>query len=306
MKNFFRAGGSYLYNQLAENKNIIGFYEPFHDVFNNSENYKTEEKEFKIKTKKLKHFSDEFYFKNYPINSDWFIKFHKDFSPFKLFEMNRGNENELKNYLKNLINYAHNIKMTPLLKINRLYFNPNIINLDKSFNIFIFRNPVSSFFSNISLNLLTPYYELIDYFAKKKIKFFEDLQNFAISQNLKSIQIKDGNILFYDKNQMESHFSIFFLIWFYGLEQNLKRHFYKINYDKLTSSDYKLKIKSFFREKIKLELNLDSFKKNQNKLYETPLTLNDDIRIILYKFFDKKYLKNFSKNNNIEYLSSYL
>ena len=92
IQNFFRAGGSYLYNQLAENKNIIGFYEPFHDVFNNSENYKTEEKEFKIKTKKLKHFSDEFYFKNYPINSDWFIKFHKDFSPFKLFEMNRGND----------------------------------------------------------------------------------------------------------------------------------------------------------------------------------------------------------------------
>ena len=70
-----------------------------------------------------------------------------------------------------------------------MYLNPDTINLSNSFKIFIFRNPISSFFSNIGLNLLIPYYELIEIYANKRIEFFIEIQKFVVSQKLESMLI---------------------------------------------------------------------------------------------------------------------
>ena len=35
IQNFFRFGGSFLYDQFIENNNLIGFYEPFHEDLSN-------------------------------------------------------------------------------------------------------------------------------------------------------------------------------------------------------------------------------------------------------------------------------
>ena len=35
IQNFIRFGGSYFYNQFIRHKNLIGFYEPFHEDLSN-------------------------------------------------------------------------------------------------------------------------------------------------------------------------------------------------------------------------------------------------------------------------------
>ena len=47
IQNFFRFGGTYLYNQITEkNQNVLGFYEPFHEHLSDYERIKEEKKNF--------------------------------------------------------------------------------------------------------------------------------------------------------------------------------------------------------------------------------------------------------------------
>ena len=306
IQNFFRSGGSYLYNQFIDYKDVMGFYEPFHNVFTSEESFIKEEKEFFLKTKNLKHFSNEFYFKNYPTNLKWFKDFHKVYSPIKLFDTDIKNKVEFIKYLERLKSFANDKNFLPVFKINRMYLNPDTINLSNSFKIFIFRNPISSFFSNIGLNLLIPYYELIELYANKGIEFFIEIQKFIVSQKLEKIKIQDGNIRFFDRNQMESHFSVFFLVWFYGLDQNLKKKFFIIDYDKLQIEKYQKIIQSSLYENLNLHIDFHSFEKKMNKLYDMQINLKKEIKNIFNKFFDQNILKIYSEDYKIEYLNNYL
>ena len=50
-----------------------------------------------------RHPNKEFYFSNFPIDSDWFIKFHKENMPTMSFMSDRNDSKECKIYLSNLI-----------------------------------------------------------------------------------------------------------------------------------------------------------------------------------------------------------
>ena len=64
IQNFFRSGGSYLYDILNDQNDILGFYEPFHESLGSKERIQKEKENFNKLKKKLGHTNKEFYFQN--------------------------------------------------------------------------------------------------------------------------------------------------------------------------------------------------------------------------------------------------
>tara|TARA_X000000368_G_C22960756_1_gene680877 strand:- start:54 stop:1001 length:948 start_codon:yes stop_codon:yes gene_type:complete len=308
IQNFFRFGGTYLYNQITEkNQNVLGFYEPFHEHLSDYERIKEEKKIFESKNKRLRHYSKSFYYSNFPHNEKWFKIFHqKNKIKLNLFHQTKNDEKEYINYIKELISIAHNKNEIPIFKINRLYFSPTIFNITDSLTIFLIRQPVSSFFSNIDLNFLRPYYKNIETLALQNIQPFFDLQKIIKNNKIKEISIKDEKLHFDGRQQLILHYSIFFFLWIYGLNKNIFYSNLLINYDYLSNIEYSNSIKSDFFLKTNLILDLDNFKRIENKLHNLQLEIIDEVSELIFKYINYNKLKEELKIRNCNNLLTYL
>ena len=65
IQNFFRSGGSYLYDLFNNKSETLGFYEPFHESLSSNERIKVEKDNFDKFKNKLSHTNKEFYFENF-------------------------------------------------------------------------------------------------------------------------------------------------------------------------------------------------------------------------------------------------
>ena len=306
IQNFFRFGGSFLYDQFIENNNLIGFYEPFHEDLSNYKKINKDKENFNIIKKNLKHQNKQFYFENYPFNENWFKDFHKQNNQSKIFFITNNNYKIYKNYLENLIAYGSSKSLLPIFKINRLYFNPEILEIINTVKIFLFRKPISSFFSNIHLNLLNPYYVKIRYLAENDIQPFKNLWEIICLNNLKKIQRIKNNFNFVNEQQIKIHYSVFFFIWIFGLYQNFKSDFLFINYDDLYNKEYSNNISKKIFKKTSIQINFSQFKKINNSLYETNIEIDEKILSLIKNSINYNELKEILKKNSYNKILNYL
>ncbi len=308
IQNFFRFGGSYIYNQITENNNdVIGFFEPFHEYLSNHKRIKVEEEIFLEKSKRLRHFNKNFYFSNFPFEFDWFQHFHINNNlKINYFHHSFEDVTNCKKYLKSLITYAQQKNLLPVFKINRIYFSPQILELKKTFNIFLIRQPVSSFFSNIDLNFLKPYYKNINTQYIKNSQPFYDLWKVIENKNLKEIVIKNNQLHFEGKEQIILHYSVFFFLWIYGLSKNIDKKNFIINYDYLSDEKYSKSIQKEFNTKTNLILNLDNFKKIDNKLHNMELSVINEVYDLIIKYINYDKLKEELETRNCQNLLNYM
>jgi hypothetical protein len=269
IQNFFRSGGSYLYNVFNEDPNIIGFYEPFHENLSSLEKILKEKNNFLENKKKLNHNNNEFYFHNFPENDEYINLFNSKKFQRHTFLLERNDTSDCINYLNYLISIAQKKNKNSLFKINRLYLNPEIINDISAFKIFLFRDPVSSFWSNINLNLLHPYYYSFKYHWVNNIYPFNEVYNCMIKKNIELIKIKNNSLHFKDRNQLNFHFSAFVLLWLIGLERNFINNYLNIYYNNLSEDKYRNLVIKKINENTGLNINFNNFKLGKLKIYET-------------------------------------
>ena len=306
IQNFFRFGGSYLYNSFIESNKTLGFYEPFHESLSNKKDYDFLKENFEKFKINQRHPNKEFYFSNFPIDSDWFIKFHKKNMPTMSFMLDRKDSKECKIYLSNLIEYSLSKKLIPVFKINRMYLNPEILNFSKIYNIFIIRDPVTSFWSNVFLNRLEPYYSSINVHSKNKINPFDKIVKIIESKKLEPIKMLKNKINFQNKSQMDLHFSIFFLIWIYGFYKNLKHDFLFINYNQLYEKKYSNNISDKIFKKTGIKINFNDFKINSFPIYNTIPNIDEEILAIIKETINYEELKMILSEKNLTSVSKYL
>lgn len=288
IQNFFRSGGSYLFNQFIDNENIMGFYEPFHEDLSDLEKIDVARKEFQKRKKQFNHPNKEFYFQNFPLNKEWFENFHKTNVKLNFFNIKNQSIPVVQEYLKNLISYSASFDRLPLFKINRLYLNPEILELDGVYKIFLFREPISTFISNIRLNLLRPYYNKIFQLANEEIEPFKSLWNLVVSNNINNITFEKEKINFASKKDMEIHYSIFFFIWLFGLYKNFKFDYTFINYSKLDNLNYSKKITEEISNNCGVKVKFSNFVKNKDKTYDLQIHLNEKIIFLINKFMNRE------------------
>jgi len=225
IQNFFRSGGSYLYDLFNNKSETLGFYEPFHESLSSNERIKVEKDNFDKFKNKLSHSNKEFYFENF-LNDEFILKFNSEKFQRLIFLMKRNDSEDCKEYLEYLISLAKKKNKIPLFKINRLYLNPDIINSISSSKIFLYRDPVSTFWSNIKLNRLNPFYYSLDYHWKEKIEPFKEIYDFVLKNKIQKIEIIDNKYNFRNEEQLNFHYSVFVFFWLKGLEENLKYNFF--------------------------------------------------------------------------------
>ena len=117
IQNFFRSGGSYLYNVLNMDQNTMGFYEPFHENLSSFEKILNEKKKFLTNKKKLNHSNEEFYFKNFLENDEYISIFNSTKFQRYSFLLERNDTNDCVNYLNHLISKAQIKKKIRYLKL---------------------------------------------------------------------------------------------------------------------------------------------------------------------------------------------
>ena len=300
IQNFFRSGGSYLYDAFNTDPNIIGFYEPFHENLSSKEKILKEKNNFLENKKKKNHNINEFYFHNFPENDEYINLFNlKKFQRYT-FLLKRDDTNDCINYLNYLISIAQKKNKISLFKINRLYLNPEIIDNIPAFKIFLFRDPISSFWSNINLNLLNPYYNSFKYHWINKMYPFNEVYNHMIKQNIELIKIKNNSLHFKDKNQLNFHFSAFILLWLIGLMRNFKKKYLNIYYNNLSENSYRNLVVKKINENTGFNINLDNFKLGKLKIYETIPEVIPELKKIIRASVDLKIVNENLSTFNID------
>ena len=105
IQNFFRSGGSYLYDLFNNKSETLGFYEPFHESLSSNERIKVEKDNFDKFKNKLSHSNKEFYFENF-LNDEFILKFNSEKFQRLIFLMKRNDSEDCKEYLQYLISLA--------------------------------------------------------------------------------------------------------------------------------------------------------------------------------------------------------
>ena len=307
IQNFFRSGGSYLYDILNDQNDILGFYEPFHESLGSKERIQKEKENFNKLKKKLGHTNKEFYFQNFPENDEYILNFNSEKFERLLFLSKRNDYEKCKNYLEYLIELAKSKNKIPLFKVNRLYLNPDILESIISTKILLYRDPVSSFWSNIKLNRLNPFYYALNYHWKKKIDPFIELYDFIIKKNIQKIEIVDNKFNFQNEEQLNLHYSVFIFFWLKGLEENLKYNFLNIYYNDLINKEYQNEISKKIKNLTLLNSSFNEFKITENPIYKIIPKIVDDVKDLIINTIDTKQIKIElkSRNFNLNYKEIY-
>lgn len=253
IQNFFRSGGTYFYNNfLINNKNLISFYEPFHEVLADRLKLSIMREEFGDLKKKMSHTIKDFYFNGFPIKTDWFNAFHNKSNKYNNDLPNiLGFCDEIFfqqkiNYLCMLEKYAINQNKTAIFKINRSYLNPTQINSDNNINLLVLRDPIDNFKSYIAscpVYYLKSLHELLVFNKRKNIgilsKIFND-SSFTVPKNI--------NRVLYFKNEKSFFLNlfVFFYIWLEGLIKNTSNT-KLIYYNLLNDINYQQRIRSIIK-----------------------------------------------------------
>lgn len=299
IQNFFRSGGSYLYDLFNNKSETLGFYEPFHESLSSNERIKVEKDNFDKFKNKLSHSNKEFYFENF-LNDEFILKFNSEKFQRLIFLMKRNDSEDCKEYLEYLINLAKKKNKIPLFKINRLYLNPDIINSISSSKIFLYRDPVSTFWSNIKLNRLNPFYYSLDYHWKEKIEPFKEIYDFVLKNKIQKIEIIDNKYNFRNEEQLNFHYSVFVFFWLKGLEENLKYNFFFIYYNNLENKEYQNDISNKLNDLTSISINFTDFKILNNPIYKMKPKISDEIKNLIIKRINTKKIKEELKSRKFD------
>lgn len=299
IQNFFRSGGSYLYDLFNNKSETLGFYEPFHESLSSNERIKVEKDNFDKFKNKLSHSNKEFYFENF-LNDEFILKFNSEKFQRLIFLMKRNDSEDCKEYLEYLINLAKKKNKIPLFKINRLYLNPDIINSISSSKIFLYRDPVSTFWSNIKLNRLNPFYYSLDYHWKEKIEPFKEIYDFVLKNKIQKIEIIDNKYNFRNEEQLNFHYSVFVFFWLKGLEENLKYNFFFIYYNNLENKEYQNDISNKLNDLTSISINFTDFKILNNPIYKMKPKISDEIKNLIIKRINTQKIKEELKSRKFD------
>ena len=299
IQNFFRSGGSYLYDLFNNKSETLGFYEPFHESLSSNEKIKVEKDNFDKLKNKLSHSNKEFYFENF-LNDEFILKFNSEKFQRLIFLMKRNDSEDCKEYLEYLISLAKKKNKIPLFKINRLYLNPDIINSISSSKIFLYRDPVSTFWSNIKLNRLNPFYYSLDYHWKEKIEPFKEIYDFVLKNKIQKIEIIDNKYNFRNEEQLNFHYSIFVFFWLKGLEENLKYNFFFIYYNNLENKEYQNEISNKLNDLTSISINFTNFKILNNPIYKMKPKISDEIKNLIFKRINTQKIKEELKSRKLD------
>jgi len=291
IQNFFRSGGSYVYDIFNTNSKVLGFYEPFHESLGSKERLQRERDNFNELKKKLSHSNKEFYFQNFPYDDEIIRKFNSEQFQRYIFLAKRDDSENCKKYLEYLINLAGLKNKIPLFKINRLYLNPEIIDSLSTSKLFLYRDPVSTFWSNIKLNKLNPFYYSLDYHWKEKIEPFKEIYDFVLKNKIQKIEIIDNKFNFKNEEQLNLHYSVFLFFWLIGLEKNLNYEFFNIYYNDLINKEYQNEISNELKDLTSISVNFDDFKLLTNPIYKITPKINDEIKNLIIKRIDTRKIK---------------
>ena len=299
IQNFFRSGGSYLYDLFNNKSETLGFYEPFHESLSSNERIKVEKDNFDKFKNKLSHSNKEFYFENF-LNDEFILKFNSEKFQRLIFLMKRNDSEDCKEYLQYLISLAKKKNKIPLFKINRLYLNPDIINSISSSKIFLYRDPVSTFWSNIKLNRLNPFYYSLDYHWKEKIEPFKEIYDFVLKNKIQKIEIIDNKYNFRNEEQLNFHYSVFVFFWLKGLEENLKYNFFFIYYNNLENKEYQNDISNKLNDLTSISINFTDFKILNNPIYKMKPKISDEIKNLIIKRINTQKIKEELKSRKFD------
>ena len=299
IQNFFRSGGSDLYDLFNNKSETLGFYEPFHESLSSNERIKVEKDNFDKFKNKLSHSNKEFYFENF-LNDEFILKFNSEKFQRLIFLMKRNDSEDCKEYLEYLINLAKKKNKIPLFKINRLYLNPDIINSISSSKIFLYRDPVSTFWSNIKLNRLNPFYYSLDYHWKEKIEPFKEIYDFVLKNKIQKIEIIDNKYNFRNEEQLNFHYSVFVFFWLKGLEENLKYNFFFIYYNNLENKEYQNDISNKLNDLTSISINFTDFKILNNPIYKMKPKISDEIKNLIIKRINTQKIKEELKSRKFD------
>ena len=299
IQNFFRSGGSYLYDLFNNKSETLGFYEPFHESLSSNERIKVEKDNFDKFKNKLSHSNKEFYFENF-LNDEFILKFNSEKFQRLIFLMKRNDSKDCKEYLEYLISLAKKKNKIPLFKINRLYLNPDIINSISSSKIFLYRDPVSTFWSNIKLNRLNPFYYSLDYHWKEKIEPFKEIYDFVLKNKIQKIEIIDNKYNFRNEEQLNFHYSVFVFFWLKGLEENLKYNFFFIYYNNLENKEYQNEISNKLNDLTSININFTDFKILDNPIYKMKPKISDEIKNLIIKRINTQKIKEELKSRKFD------
>ena len=299
IQNFFRSGGSYLYDLFNNKSETLGFYEPFHESLSSNERIKVEKDNFDKFKNKLSHSNKEFYFENF-LNDEFILKFNSEKFQRLIFLMKRNDSEDCKEYLEYLISLAKKKNKIPLFKINRLYLNPDIINSISSSKIFLYRDPVSTFWSNIKLNRLNPFYYSLDYHWKEKIEPFKEIYDFVLKNKIQKIEIIDNKYNFRNEEQLNFHYSVFVFFWLKGLEENLKYNFFFIYYNNLENKEYQNEISNKLNDLTSISINFTDFKIIDNPIYKMKPKISDEIKNLIIKRLNTQKIKKELKSRKFD------
>ena len=299
IQNFFRSGGSYLYDLFNNKSETLGFYEPFHESLSSNERIKVEKDNFDKFKNKLSHSNKEFYFENF-LNDEFILKFNSEKFQRLIFLMKRNDSEDCKEYLQYLISLAKKKNKIPLFKINRLYLNPDIINSISSSKIFLYRDPVSTFWSNIKLNRLNPFYYSLDYHWKEKIEPFKEIYDFVLKNKIQKIEIIDNKYNFRNEEQLNFHYSVFVFFWLKGLEENLKYNFFFIYYNNLEDKNYQNEISNKLNDLTSININFTDFKILNNPIYKMKPKISDEIKNLIIKRINTQKIKEELKSRKFD------
>ena len=299
IQNFFRSGGSYLYDLFNNKSETLGFYEPFHESLSSNERIKVEKDNFDKFKNKLSHSNKEFYFENF-LNDEFILKFNSEKFQRLIFLMKRNDSEDCKKYLEYLISLAKKKNKIPLFKINRLYLNPDIINSISSSKIFLYRDPVSTFWSNIKLNRLNPFYYSLDYHWKEKIEPFKEIYDFVLKNKIQKIEIIDNKYNFRNEEQLNFHYSVFVFFWLKGLEENLKYNFFFIYYNNLENKEYQNEISNKLNDLTSISINFTDFKILDNPIYKMKPKISDEIKNLIIKRINTQKIKEELKSRKFD------
>ena len=306
IQNFFRSGGSYIYDLFNDKSEILGFYEPFHESLGSKEKIKIEKNNFNKLKEKLNHTNKDFYFENF-LDDEFILRFNSEVFQRYIFLMKRNDTEKCREYLEYLINLTKPKKKIPLFKINRLYLNPDIINSIYSTKIFLYRDPVSTFWSNIKLNRLNPFYFSLNYHWREKIEPFYEIYDFTLKHKIQKIEIIDNKFNFKNEEQLNMHYSVFVFFWLKGLEENLNYDFFNIYYNDLLNKEYQNEISNKLKDLTSISINFNEFKMFNNQIYKIKPKISSEIKELIKKKIDTNKIKTeLSKRNfDINYKEVY-
>ena len=281
IQTLFRSGGTYWFNKFQSSKKSLCYIEPLH------ENYRFwTHKDLQILshpsiTNTLRHpLLKEDSYMACPVTYTWFQDFHKQFDYRKRFYLpKKSNDDILYDYINHLISHAASKSRIPVLKFCRASLRSQW--LKSKFNatsIYLLRNFDEQFESNVYLNRLTPYIQLLD--ANKNNELFSDMHRLVNDASIGEFSVNNGTVVCTSGKDLALYRSTFFFFWALSLLHNLECSDLIISHELMSQEKYNRSIRLKILEITGMDLDLSDFKIMRVSNIPGPRVIPDVIDII--------------------------